>query len=53
MKKKLAYIKKSADICNVIKKKTIEATSMISTVLSMEEIKNKYEYILEIKMVKL
>lgn len=75
MKKKLSYIKKSADICNVIKKKqyekheytvilkdamsntertiTIEATSMINTVLSMEEIKNKYEYILEIKMVKL
>lgn len=68
-------MKKSADICNVIKKNsmkkheysvtlkdamsdtertiTIEATSMINAVLSMEEIKNKYEYILEIKMVKL
>lgn len=32
---------------------TIEATSMINVVLSMDEIKNKYEYILEIKMVKL
>lgn len=32
---------------------TIEKTSMINTVLAMEEIKNKYEYILEIKMVKL
>lgn len=31
----------------------IKTTSMISAVLSMEEIKNKYEYILEVKMVKL
>lgn len=39
--------------CNAKRRITIEATSMISAVLSMEEIKNKYEYILEIKMVKL
>jgi hypothetical protein len=32
---------------------TIETTSMISAVLSMEEIRNLHEYILEIKMVKL
>lgn len=38
---------------NTEKTITIETTSMISAVLSMEEIKNKYEYILEIKMVKL
>lgn len=31
----------------------IKTTSMISAVLSMEEIKNKYEYILEVKMIKL
>lgn len=40
-------------MCNTERRITIETTSMINAVLSMEEIKNKYEYILEIKMVKL
>jgi hypothetical protein len=39
--------------CNAERRITIETTSMINAVLSMEKIKNKYEYISEIKMVKL
>lgn len=39
--------------CNAQRRIMIKATSMISAVLSMEEIKNKYEYILGIKMIKL
>ena len=39
--------------CNAKRRIIIKATSMISAVLSMEEIKNKYEYILEVRMIKL
>jgi hypothetical protein len=51
-KHEYAVILKDA-MSNTKKTIMIKTTSMISAVLSMEEIKNKYEYILEVKMVKL